>query len=343
VIDENVPGFSGWLASPSGDIAVVSSEIAFRDTLGAWKSRWGIGRMSYLVPPGLYALGHPGTDDTVVVTANYKMSYDIVRRSLQGRNIWLLVLETYGINVWCAAGKGTFGTGEIVRRVETTGLANVVKHRVLVVPILGAAGVSAHEVKARTGFSVRYGTIRASDLPEFLDNGKVTTPRMRELTFTTYERLVLTPVELTAAIWKSIPLFALLFLAGAFSSGTFIPSEGLNPVFAYSGALLAGTVVTPVLLPWLPTRSFSVKGAVIGLLWAIFFYLVYGSEWNGFQITANFLLLPIVASFVALNFTGSTPFTSPSGVRKEMRLSLPVMCAALAVGLVFLCMGKIFE
>jgi acetyl-CoA decarbonylase/synthase complex subunit gamma len=299
--------------------------------------------MSYLVPPGLYALGNPGPDDTVVVTANYKMSYDIVRRELRGRNIWLVVLETYGINVWCAAGKGTFGTGEIVRRVEATGLANVVDHRLLILPILGAPGVSAHAVKARTGFRVRYATIRASDLPEFLDNGMKTHPRMRELTFNAYERLVLTPIELTAAVRKSIPLFVLLFLAGAFASGSFSPADGVFPVFAYSGALLAGAVVTPVLLPWLPTRSFCVKGAVIGLLWALLFYVVKGGEWNGFQVLANFFLLPIVTSFLALNFTGSTPFTSPSGVRKEMRLSLPVMAVALIAGLVFLVMGKMIE
>ena len=322
---------------------MISCELTFGDTLGAWKSRWGIGRMSYLVPPGLYALGNPGPGDHVLVTANYKMSYDIVRRELRGRNIWLLVLETYGINVWCAAGKGTFGTGEIVRRVEATGLANVVDHRLLILPILGAPGVSAHGVKARTGFSVRYATIRASDLPEFLDNGMKTTPRMRELTFNAYERLVLTPIELKAAVRKSIPLFALLFLAGAFTSGSFSPADGVYPVFAYSGGLLAGAVVTPVLLPWLPTRSFSVKGAVMGLLWALLFYVVKGSEWNGFQVLANFFLLPIVTSFLALNFTGSTPFTSPSGVRKEMRLSLPVMAAALIAGLVFLVMGKMIE
>ncbi len=103
--------------------------------------------MSYVVPAGLYALGNPCPDDPVVVTANYKMSYDIVRRELKGRNIWLLVLETNGINVWCAAGKGTFGTAELVNRVATTGLSSVVNHKLLLLPILGAAGVSAHEVR----------------------------------------------------------------------------------------------------------------------------------------------------------------------------------------------------
>ncbi|MRR35042.1 acetyl-CoA synthase subunit gamma, partial [bacterium] len=171
---------------------IVSTGFRFNDRLGAWKARGGIGRMSYLVPPGLYAVGSPGPQDPVVVTANYKMSYDLVRRELTGRNIWLLVLETFGINVWCAAGKGTFGTDELVRRLKKTELAAVVEHRILILPILGAPGVAAHQVARRTGFRVRYATIRAADLPEFLDNGMVTTPVMRQLTFTTYERLVLT-------------------------------------------------------------------------------------------------------------------------------------------------------
>jgi acetyl-CoA decarbonylase/synthase complex subunit gamma len=68
------------------------------------------------------------------VTANYKMSYDIVRHVLKGRDCWLLVLETYGINVWCAAGKGTFGTAELVRRMGATGLAENVRHRTFICP-----------------------------------------------------------------------------------------------------------------------------------------------------------------------------------------------------------------
>ena len=34
-----------------------------------------------------------------------------------------------------------------------------------------------------------------------------------------------------------------------------------------------------------------------------------------------------VASYLAMNFTGSTPFTSPSGVEKEMRRAIPVLAA----------------
>ncbi len=335
-----MPGFLRWQETPVGRAPVVASELAFGDRLGSWKARWGMGRMSYLVPPGVYAVGEPSPDDPVMVTANYKMSYDIVRQTLAGRNVWLLVLETYGINVWCAAGKGTFGTGELVRRVRETRLAEVVNHRQLILPLLGAAGVRAVEVQTRTGFAVRFAAIRANDLPEYLDNGMTTTPAMRELSFTIAERLVLTPIEMVAALRGSIPVILGLLLWGSLGSGGF--SSAVRPVIAYLGAVFAGAFVTPLLLPWLPTRSFAVKGAFAGLIWAAIWHAV-GGEGKSAAAAASFLILPAVASFLALNFTGSTPFTSRSAVKKEMRLALPVMAGSVLVGSVLWLAGRYFS
>jgi acetyl-CoA decarbonylase/synthase complex subunit gamma len=319
----------------SGRIPKVATELTFKDRLGAWKARWGINRMGYLVPAGLYALGVPTPDDPVVVTANYKMSFDIVRRALAGRNAWLLVLETFGVNVWCAAGKGTFGTEELVRRIEKTGLSGVVAHRRLLLPILGATGVAAHEVERLTGFSVRYATIRANDLPEYLDNSMVTTPGMRELTFNFRERLVLVPVELVLALKSLAVIGALLFLVVTLSYDS---TAGIRALVAFLGAALAGIVIAPLLLPWLPGRSFSVKGALIGIAWLTAYFLLTGIHTaNFFVVTAAFLALPAVSAFYTLNFTGCTTFTSRSGVKKEMRLALPVMaCAVLLGGLLLL-------
>ncbi len=306
--------------------------------LGAWKVRWGMGRMNYMVPPGLYAINNPTTADPVVVTANYKMSYDIVRSALAGRNIWLLVLETYGINVWCAAGKGTFGTGELVRRVVSSRLAEVVSHRRLLLPILGAPGVAAHEVARQTGFSVSYATIRAAELPAYLDNGMLTTPAMRELTFTFYERLVLIPVELVGAL-KAVAVIGVVCLLLSAVSGD--PVAGLFVFCACLGAWLAGIVVGPLLLPWLPGRSFALKGAVSGLLWCGVFYLLAGGQaWSKWVIVAIILALPAVSAFYTLNFTGCSPYTSRSGVKKEMRIALPAMGVAILLGVVSVLVGR---
>ena len=287
--------------------------------------------MSYLVPPGLYAVGSPTPADPVLVTANYKMSYDLVRSALAGRNAWLLVLETYGINVWCAAGKGTFGSEELVTRIEASLLAQVVEHRVLILPLLGAPGVSAFEVRARSGFSVRFAAVSAADITRYLDGGMEATPKMRELTFTLRERLVLIPVELVIALKGSVWIVPLLAFAAGWRDGRFVPSAAIPAVLAYLGAVAAGTIVTPLALPWLPTRSFAVKGAVVGVLWSLLFLAVMG--WRGLAAAATVLLASTVSSFLALNFTGSTPYTSRSGVKREMRLSMPAMAGGLIAGI----------
>lgn len=317
-------------------MAQIATELTLSDHLGACKARWGIGRMHYLVPPGLYAIGTPDATAPVLVTANYKMSYDILRRTLRGRHLWLLVLETFGVNVWCAAGKGTFGTKELLTQIKATNLAAIVSHRQLILPILGAPGVAAHEIAKQSGFTVRYGTIRAADLPAYLDNGLVTTPAMRELTFTLYERLVLLPVEIVHALKSATIIALILFLLAAFANGS---ASASRMVLAYLGALLSGIVVGPLLLPWLPGRSFALKGAVVGLLWALLCYQLLGAGWNAAQTMAALLALPALSAFYTLNFTGCTTYTSPNGVKKEMRLAMPVMGLALLVSGVLLAIG----
>jgi hypothetical protein len=312
--------------------------LVVSDHLGAWKARWGINRMNYLVPAGLYAIGTPTPQSPVLVTANYKMTYDLVRRALAGRNVWLLVLETFGINVWCAAGKGSFGTKELVSRIASSGLAKVVEHRRLILPMLGAPGIAAHEVKRRSGFSVAYGTVRAQDLPAYLDGGEVATPAMRQLTFSLTERLVLVPVEIVLVLKSVALLGAALYLAAVLLYGE---SAALSAIGGYLGAVLTGIAVAPVLLPFIPGRSFAVKGSLAGLVFSAgFYWFAGGAHWSVPATLACFLALPAVSAFYTLNFTGCTTYTSRSGVQKEMRLALPVMGGAVLASLLLVLAGR---
>lgn len=104
-------------------IGTIGAAWTKSDWLGALSVRLHVGRMNYRVEPGLYSIGNPTAAAPVFVTANYKLSFDHLRRALRGLEAWLLVLDTHGVNVWCAAGKGTFSTEELVRRIEVTGLA----------------------------------------------------------------------------------------------------------------------------------------------------------------------------------------------------------------------------
>jgi len=323
MIDENVPGFLQWLQTPAGRVARISTRLRFQDRLGACKVRWGINRMKYAVPAGLYAIGQPDSSSPVIVTANYKMTFDMVRASLAGQSLWMLVLETCGINVWCAAGKGSFGTEELVRRIFLSSLAKIVGHRHIILPLLGAPGVAAHKVKQATGFRVHYGPCTIGQLGEFIQNGKRLTTAMKEPRFSFYDRLVLTPVEMVLSC-KSAAIFAcIVFLAGALDVGGFSVTAGANAAAAFLGAWLSGVFVTPLLLPVLPSRSFALKGCIVGMCWAILWLFMRRATLSIADSAVALLLILPAASFYSLNFTGCTPFTSRSGVKKELRYTIP--------------------
>jgi acetyl-CoA decarbonylase/synthase complex subunit gamma len=297
--------------------------------------------MNYTVEPGLYALGTPDEKSDVLVTGNYKLSFDHLRRELPQRSFWILALDTRGINVWCAAGKGTFGTDELVKHFDSSGIGSLVNHRRLILPQLSAPGVSAHQVKKRTGFNVVYGPIRAADLPVFLDNGLKATADMRRKSFPIEERAVLIPVELVGALKPALIAMAAMMLLGGlggpapFWSNVF--SYGLFAALCLLIGILCGAVLTPLLLPWLPGRAFALKGFFMGLASALVLLLLRPSltaSWTGrLELFGLSLMILATAAFLAMNFTGASTYTSLSGVKKEMRWAVPMQIAGAALGL----------
>jgi acetyl-CoA decarbonylase/synthase complex subunit gamma len=297
--------------------------------------------MKYRVEPGLYKIGDPAPNDPVFVSANYRLSFNHLRHALAGRNAWILVLDTKGINVWCAAGKGTFGTLELVGRIGSTGLEKAVNHKSIIVPQLGASGVAAHEVKKQTGFTVHFGPVYAKDLPEYLDNSNKASPAMRRSRFNLADRITLVPMEVVPAL-KELVVF---LLTVAIVSG--LAPEGIlfaqawhfsQPVLiATLVALSCGSIAVPVLLPWIPGRAFAVKGLVTGLIG--FAALAALGELHGvnrFIFAFCGVALPAYSSFRAFNFTGSTTFTNPSGVKKELRFAWPFYLVAAGIAAVLL-------
>ena len=335
------PFVVGSVESAVGSVPQVSAALTWQDHWGTVKARWGVGRMQYTVEPGLYALGNPNNQSRVMVTANYKMSFDRLREALPGHDAWILVLDTDGINVWCAAGKGKFGTEELVRRVMISGLAKVVSHRDLILPQLSGPGVSAHEVKNISGFSVHYGPIRALDLPAYFNAGLRATPEMRRKTFTLRERIVLIPIELVAAFKASLFIFLAVFLLGGMGGPAGYWANALNyglfAVVALFVAIISGAVLTPVLLPVLPGKAFSLKGCTVGVVAAAAFLAIRNPDlatWQGrLETLAWLLLIPALAAYLSMNFTGASTYTSLSGVKKEMRLALPLEIGAGIAGI----------
>ncbi|TLM99226.1 MAG: acetyl-CoA synthase subunit gamma [Actinobacteria bacterium] len=338
------PYVDGEVFTFAGAVPRLRTELSRADRSGALRVRLNVGRNDYRVRPGLYAVGEPDDASPVLVTGNYKLSVDAVRSQLGGYNAWLLVADSRGVNVWCAAGKGVFSTEEIVRSVQVARLDQVVSHQKLVLPQLGATGVAAHEVRERTGFSVVWGPVRADDLPTFLDAGMKATAEMRRVRFDTRDRAKLVGVELSV-LWRPRTLAWVAAGVAALLALTFVsaPLAAAGAIAAIAAALavVAGAGLMPLLMPWLPGRTFSLKGAEIGAVLVGAFVIALAGGIPGAGGWGLIIAGAALASFVAMNFTGSSTFTSPSGVEWEMRRAIPLQIAGAVVGVALMVIGLV--
>jgi hypothetical protein len=366
---------TGSIKTPAGDIPRVATILNKFDIRGAVKVRWSIGRNTFTVDPGLYGVGNPEKESDVFVTANFKLSFDHLRKNLDGLNAWILVLDTKGINVWCAAGKGTFGTQELVHRIQETRLSEIISHRKIIVPQLGAPGVSAHQVKALTsaasenhsvqtsaqspksnitqgftapvfsgdlkierGFRIVFGPIRATDIKVFIDNKYKTSDEMRMVHFPLNERLKLLPVDIVYGKYRLLLAMAIFFILPFFNSAGFNLEQGFDkglPAILFLGiAYLTGILITPILLPWIPVKMFGFKGLICGLAASLILFIT-GAIGSGYLHTISwFLIISAISSFMAMNFTGSSTYTSLSGVKREMKIFVPIQISFAGIGLI---------
>lgn len=131
-------------------------------------------------------------------------------------------------------------------------------------------------------------------------------------------------------------VFGIMFLINLFARNAF----GVIDFYAFIGALLVGCVLTPIILPWIPVRAFAAKGWILGLIWAVIVNLLNGlpavPEYGVLKMAAYFLILPAVAAYYAMNFTGSSTYTSFSGVIKEMKIAVPAIAVSIGTGVILL-------
>jgi len=325
------------MATPAGPVPRISTTLDAKDLLGTIGARTGFYRNNYKVTPGLYCVGAPESSSPVLVTANYKLSFDALRKELHGLHCWILVVDTRGINVWCAGGKGTFSAEEIAFQLQKAELSSIVSHKKLVLPQLSANGVALHKLKKLCGFRGEFGPIRASDIKEFLQAGE-TTETMRTVTFTMAERAVLIPLEI-CLLWKQLLYITLFFFLVSGISGEFYNlsqalQRGTALTLATLIAIFAGATATPLLLPWIPARQFWIKGMITGAIAGLLFTGVLFTTESTLDGLAIILWILGCSSYLAMNFTGSTVYTSLSGVEKEMRSGLVFQIATTALALI---------
>lgn len=331
-----------WLSSPAGPVPKVRSEWKPIDFFKAAWVRLGPGRDNYRISPGLYALGNPNRNSPVLVTCNFKLTFDILRRQLGGRSYWLLVVETYGINVWCAAGKQSMSTQEVAQRVQAVGLKQVVDHRTLILPQLSAPAVAGHKLRSMCGFSGVFGPVRIQDIPAFVTSGMQAEPEMRRVAFPFRQRLSVALVEIYGArkflLWTLLICLGLAALGPGGLSAAGIVKAGLGAFATVLTGFLTGVLAVPALLPRIPLRAFAAKGLVAGAVTGLLAAVCLAGSIS--QTTAQILACTAFASWFAMHYTGSTPFTSLSGVDREMRRYMPVQGGLLGAAVLIWLIGS---
>jgi ubiquinone/menaquinone biosynthesis C-methylase UbiE len=204
------------------------------------------------VNPGVYVVGRPGPDSPVLVTGNFDLTVRRLVKAIDGRiSAWVLVVDSAGINVWCAAGGGFLNADKVIGALHISGLERLVHHRALILPQLCANGVDGWRIRRETNWGVHWGPVRAEDIPDFVDAGRVKTDEMRWVQFPLKDRL-----EMVTATLGFYGLFILLPVAIFWRSNfwlIFVSMVGISYFYA-------------VVLPWLPGRDGIAKSVSLTLI-----------------------------------------------------------------------------
>jgi acetyl-CoA decarbonylase/synthase complex subunit gamma len=121
------------------------------------------------VLPGLYEINHPKPDSPLMVTTNFSITYFSVANEVEssGNPGWLLVADAEGMSVLTAWAAGKFDASTIAKGVKTTGVADKIGHRRIILP--GQVAVLSGDLEEELpGWEIKVGPREAVDLPGYL-------------------------------------------------------------------------------------------------------------------------------------------------------------------------------
>jgi acetyl-CoA decarbonylase/synthase complex subunit gamma len=285
-------------------------------------------RRTYALAPGLYYAGpHYDRESPLLVTANYGLSVYLLLRALAGRTARVLIVDTDGINVWCAAGKGRFSHREILRQLDRypPELLSAHKRPKLILPKLAMAGVRLKALRDR-GLRPIVGPVHARDLPAWLDAPPLRNCREDRVVFGLRARAFTWLPGLVQSTHYSLAVIACMF--------------GLSLLFSFSVPLGVVAIVAltttayPLLFPWLPGRRFAVKGLWLGAAVAVASSGLHAlAAPSPIALAATGLFCLAFALFFGLSYTGNSAVSNYTRVRQETARFLPLTVGLFVISL----------
>lgn len=138
---------------------------------------------------GLRRVGNPDENSPVFLSGNYTLTVFRLLRALRGLDCYLLVANSRGSNVWCAAGMNEYSEHDVIDAINVSNLRSIVKHRRLIAPPYAAPGVNANTVREETGFRLVWGPTHLNDIRRYVENGFQRTADMGKVQFGLQDRL----------------------------------------------------------------------------------------------------------------------------------------------------------
>jgi len=294
--------------------------------MNPFKFAWGMFFRLFPCPTKieLRRIGNPDRQSPVLVTCNFYITVRRLIRRLKGMNAWLLVADSKGVNVWCAAGGEEFNTHSVVSAIKTSGINDLVDHRKLILPSLGAPGIKAKDIANQTGWTVQWGPVRIEDIPVYLNSGQQRTEEMKRVTYNWCERLdtsigPLFPFFLVGALgflifrsnllWHYFLVATITFFFFMLTCPWLPGKRGLTKVIFLEIILAIILVVSEV---FNLSYGFSIRA---DLIIAMLMLLVYGSELGGLTATIPSDLDPFLAK-LGIGTVGNVAFAGT--VRTEL-------------------------
>ena len=297
---------------------------------------------SVLIPieSGLYIYGNPTDQSPVLVTANYQLTVRRVGSALQEQDVYLLVADAMGENVWCAARGDKFSTNEVVEVIKATRIGELVSHRRLILPQLAAGGIDHREVRDTIGWKARFGPVYAKDIPQYLQTGKKT-EKQRTISFDLRERL---EMAFQQSFFLSKFLFFWLFVVGLLGR-IILPNFDLFEIFILLLPILwLSYIVFALFFPLFPTKSFLKRSILYGVLLA-FLLSTFGGLWNPqvtiINVSQWFVIGFALGHFLGMDYSGASPISKPTEIDEEYPTMIILLGASLVILLALTIVGLV--
>lgn len=274
---------------------------------------------------GLIKIGSPDRNSPVFLTCNYHLTVERVKRALRKMDCYLLIANSRGINVWCAATGGLFTNHDVISVLKTSRIEELVTHRNVILPQLAATGIESRVIQRKTGWKVHWGPVYATDIPVFVENRFRKIPEMRQVRFPVMQRIEM------ATMW-AFPFSIIVAIMTLFLWRTMVlPLTGL-----IWGLPFLIFVSFPLYSKWLNRKkrgvSFSKFTVIFDLsivpliLWGFFVLciIIYSISMDNF--TWRFVLhwgfiSSIVIFLISIDLMGSTPVYK-SGLHEDRLLQV---------------------